>query len=114
MAFVVGAITASIRGWSLNAVVVHVINEGKQPVNAFVVNYETCGENGQIIGRGIKPGESEYVRFHVCGEGGYDLKIKFSDGSLSNEVGGYIESGYRITVKIAENGVITKRNIFGP
>jgi capsid protein len=90
LAFIVGALSASMFGWLQPVAAIEVKNSGSQPIERLDIDYQGIGYHHGLIAQNLKPGQSIKFQWATDSEASYRLSATFADGTVIKGGAGYI------------------------
>ncbi|WP_341685739.1 hypothetical protein [Limnohabitans sp.] len=96
LAFIVGALSASMVGWLQPVAAIEVKNSGSQPIERLDIDYRGIGDHHGLIAQNMKLGQSIKFQWATDSEASYRLSATFADGTVIKGGAGYISRGEMI------------------
>lgn len=113
--FLLGAATATTRGWGQASALIDVRNASGAPLRSIEIAFETCGGRKARITESAPPPDAVLAyAIALCGEGGYTIQATLADGSTVSSRGAYLENGYRVTEVVERTGITTTPHFYRP
>jgi len=111
--FLLGAATATLRGWGDSTARLELRNSSGKPIRLVEITLGTCGERKYtIVEREPPVTDPLWFSLPLCGEGGYTLRVTHADGSAVSSQGGYVQRGNHIIETVEVSGVKTSYGKF--